>query len=65
MILCAFGSLLSSVIVGYFAAYIASSFAYRLRKDIFNSIEKYGMEEMKSFSLASQKFYYRKEIQFV
>ncbi len=53
MILCAFGSLLSSVIVGYFAAYIASSFAYGLRKDIFNSIEKYGMEEMKSFSTSS------------
>ena len=34
MILCAFGSLLSSVIVGYFASYIAASFAYRLRKDV-------------------------------
>ena len=53
MILCAFGSLLSSVIVGYFASYIAASFAYKLRKDIFNSIEKYGMEEMKSFSTSS------------
>ena len=53
MVLCAFGSLISSIIVGYFAAYIAASFSYRLRKDIFDSIEKFGMEEMKSFSTSS------------
>ena len=40
MILCAFGSLLSSVIVGYFASYIAASFAYKLRKDIAIKINK-------------------------
>ena len=53
MVLCAFGSLISSIIVGYFATYIAASFAYRLRKDIFNSVEKFGMEEMKNFSTSS------------
>ena len=53
MVLCAFGSLISSIIVGYFASYIAASFAYRLRKDIFNSVEKFGMEEMKNFSTSS------------
>ena len=53
MVLCAFGSLISSIIVGYFASYIAASFAYRLRKDIFNSVEKFGMEEMKNYSTSS------------
>ena len=53
MILCAFASLISSVVVGYFAAYIAASFAYRLRKNVFNSAQKFGMEEIKSFSTSS------------
>ena len=53
MILCAFGSLISSVIVGYFAAYIAASFAYKLRKDVFSSAQKFGAEEMKGFSTSS------------
>ena len=53
MVLCAFGSLISSIIVGYFATYIAASFAYRLRKDIFDNIETFGMEEIKSFSVSS------------
>lgn len=53
MVLCAFGSLISSIIVGYFASYIAASFAYRLRKDIFNSVEKFGMKEMKNYSTSS------------
>lgn len=53
MILCAFGSLLSSIIVGYFAAYIAASFAYKLRSDIFSKISKFGMEEIKNFSTSS------------
>ncbi len=53
MILCAFGSLVSAIIVGYFASYIAASFAYRLRKDIFDNVEKFGLEEIKSFSVSS------------
>ena len=53
MVLCAFGSLLSSIIVGYFASYIAASFAFRLRKDIFDTTQKFGMEEMKNFSTSS------------
>ena len=53
MILCAFASLITSIIVGYFAAYIAASFAYRLRKDVFNSAQKFGMEEIKNFSTSS------------
>ena len=38
MVLCAFGSLISSIIVGYFASYIAASFSKNLRKDIFAQV---------------------------
>ena len=38
MLLCAFGSLLSAVIVGYFAAHIGSSFAKNLRKSLFDKV---------------------------
>ena len=53
MVLCAFGSLTSSVIVGYFASYIAASFSKNLRKDIFSKIGSFGMEEIKNFSTSS------------
>ena len=53
MILCAFGGLIASVIVGYFAAYVAASFAYNLRKDVFRSVGNFGTEEIKSFSTSS------------
>lgn len=53
MVLCAFGSLISSVIVGYFASYIAASFSKNLRKDIFAQVGKFGMEEIKKFSTSS------------
>ena len=53
MVLCAFGSLISSVIVGYFAAYIAASFSKNLRKDVFAQVGKFGMEEIKKFSTSS------------
>ena len=53
MILCAFGSLISAIIVGYFATYVAASFARNLRRDIFNNVMDFGMEEIKSFSTSS------------
>ncbi len=53
MVLCALGSLMSSVVVGYFAAYIAASFSKRLRKDIFDKVGSFGMEEIKNFSTSS------------
>lgn len=53
MILCAFGSLISSFIVGYFAAYIAASFSRNLRSEVFNSVMDFGMEEVKTFSTSS------------
>lgn len=53
MLSCAFGSLISAVIVGYFAANIAATFSRDLRKDVFRKVEEFGMEEVKSFSTSS------------
>lgn len=53
MLICALGSLASSVVVGYFASYIAASFSKGLRKDIYNKVGSFGMEEIKNFSTSS------------
>ena len=41
MILCAFGSLLSSIIVGYLSAVISSSFSRDIRSRIFKKVEAF------------------------
>ncbi|MCL1805951.1 MAG: ABC transporter ATP-binding protein/permease [Clostridiales bacterium] len=53
MILCALGSLVAAVTVGYFAARIGSSFSQRLRSLLFNKVEAFSMEEIDRFSTAS------------
>ena len=53
MMLCAFGSLISAFITGYFASYVAASFGKNLRRDIFTKVESFGMEEIKKFSTSS------------
>ena len=53
MILCAFGSLATACIVGYFASNISSSFSMNLREKIFNKVESFGIAEIKKFSTSS------------
>lgn len=53
MLLCALGSLVSSIIVGYFASNIAASFSMKTRKQVFTKVESLGMEEVKKFSTSS------------
>ena len=53
MLLCALGSLISSIIVGYCASKIGSSFAKKLRKNIFDKVLEFNMEEIKRFSTSS------------
>ncbi|HBA37330.1 MAG TPA: multidrug ABC transporter ATP-binding protein [Firmicutes bacterium] len=53
MLGCAFISLIAAVIVGYFAAYIGTSFERHLRSKIFNKVSDFGMEEIKNFSTSS------------
>lgn len=53
MVLCALGSLVTAIIVGFFAARIAARFAKRIRKEIFCKVESFSMEEMNVFSTPS------------
>lgn len=53
MLLCALGSLISSVIVGFFAARIAASFSRRLRSRVYRKVEAFSMEEINGFSTSS------------
>ncbi|MBP3461333.1 MAG: ABC transporter ATP-binding protein [Bacilli bacterium] len=53
MLLCAFGSLVSAIIVGYFVSNIAATFSMNTRKKLFNKVESLGMEEIKRFRTSS------------
>ena len=53
MLLCALGSLISAVIVGFLASRLSAHFSLNLRKRIFTKVGKYGMEEIKKFETSS------------
>lgn len=53
MLLCAFGSLAATFIVGYFVAKIAAGLSMRLREMVYNKTISFSMEEINSFSTAS------------
>ena len=53
MLICALGSLISSFIVGYFAAKVAASFSQKIRSEVFNKVEDFGMTEIKKFQTSS------------
>ena len=53
MLLCALGSLVSAVIVGYTASNISASFSMCVRKKLFSKVEELGIHEVKQFSTSS------------
>lgn len=53
MLICAVGSLLSSVIVAVFAAKIATNFGATLRENLFDKVQSFSMGEVGRFSTAS------------
>ena len=53
MLLCAFGSLISAIIIGYFAANIGASFSRKTRKNLFTKVKELSMKEVKKFSVSS------------
>ena len=53
MLACAFGSLISAVIVGFFVAGIASNFSMYVRKKLFDKVQSLAMSEVKQFSTSS------------
>lgn len=53
MLLCAGGSLVSAIIVGYLASLLSASFSKTLMKKLFEKVENFGMEEINKFSTSS------------
>ena len=53
MLLCAFGSLLSAVLVGYISSNVSASFSKTIRKKLFDKVENLGIAEVKNFSTSS------------
>ena len=53
MVLCALGSLISSIFTGYFIANAAASFSFSVRKKLFDKVERLGLDEVKRFSTSS------------
>ena len=53
MLACALGSLIAAVVVGFFAARIASSFGATVRAKVFEKVESFSLYEINQFSTAS------------
>ena len=53
MLACAFGSLVSAVIVGYLVANLSSMFSMKIRKQIFKKVESFSTNEIKMFQVNS------------
>ena len=53
MLLCAFGSLLSAVLVGYISSNVSASFSKTIRNKLFDKVENLGIAEVKNFSTSS------------
>lgn len=53
MFVCSLGSLILAIFVGYFAAYVGTSFEKNLRRRMFEKVESFSMEEIQKFSTSS------------
>ncbi|MBQ9181751.1 MAG: ABC transporter ATP-binding protein [Bacilli bacterium] len=53
MLLCALGSLVSAIIVGYITSDVSASFSKNIRKKIFSKVESLSLHEIKQFSVSS------------
>ena len=53
MLLCAFGSMISAIIIGYLASGLSASFSVRLREKIFKKVQKLSIAEIKNFHTSS------------
>lgn len=53
MLICAFSSLISAIIVGYMTSKLSANFSYTVRNKIFNKVGQFGMEEVKKFKTSS------------
>ncbi|MBR4496174.1 MAG: ABC transporter ATP-binding protein [Acholeplasmatales bacterium] len=53
MLICAFGSMVSAMTIGYFASRLSANFSLRLRESLFKKVQKLCTAEIKQFSTSS------------
>ncbi len=53
MLLCAFGSMTSAIMIGYLASGLSASFSLALREKVFKKVQKLAEAEIKKFSTSS------------
>ena len=53
MLSCAFGSLISAIIVGYLTSKLSATLSYKIRERLFKKVNEFNMEEMKNFKTSS------------
>ena len=53
MLLCAFGSMVSAIIIGYFASGLSARFSLKLREKIFKKVGRLSTKEIKEFKTSS------------
>jgi ATP-binding cassette subfamily B protein len=53
MVLCAFGSLISAIGVGYIISTVSATFSMRVRKKLFDKVEELSLNEVRKFSTSS------------
>ena len=53
MLLCAFGSMLSAILIGYLSSGLSASFSLKLREKVFKKVQILGEAEVKKFQASS------------
>ena len=53
MLICAFGSLMSAVIVGFLTSKLSATLSYKIRERLFKKVNEFNMEEIKNFKTSS------------
>lgn len=53
MLLCAFGSMVSAIIIGYLSSGLSARFSLKLREKVFKKVQKLGEAEIKNFKTSS------------
>ena len=53
MLLCAFGSMASAIMIGYLSSGLSASFSLKLREKVFKKVQKLGEAEIKNFKTSS------------
>ena len=53
MLLCAFGSMVSAILIGYLSSWLSANFSLKIREKVFKKVQELGLAEIKSFSTSS------------